>query len=102
MTIWLVIAVVGVVTILIKATGPVALGSWEPPERVKRVFTLVTPVVLAALVAIEVLTTGRSYHPDMRFIGLGIAAVTLLLRAPLLVVVLCAVISTAVGRALLT
>jgi branched-subunit amino acid transport protein len=90
------------VTILIKAAGPVALGDWEPPERVSNVFTLVTPVVLAALVAIEVLTTGQSYHPDMRLVGLGVAAIALLLRAPLLVVVLCAVISTAVGRALLT
>jgi hypothetical protein len=52
-------------------------------------------------VAVGVLTTGRHYHPDVRLIGLGVAAIALLLRAPLLVVVICAVAATVVSRALL-
>ena len=36
----------------------------------------------------------------MRLVGVGAAAIALIFRAPLLVVVLCAVISTAVGRLL--
>jgi branched-subunit amino acid transport protein len=100
MNIWLVVIVLGVVTVLIKAAGPVVLGNWKPPARTSRVFALVTPVVLAALVATEVLTSGQRFQFDMRLVGLGAAAIALLFRAPLLVVVLCAVVSTAVGRLL--
>jgi branched-subunit amino acid transport protein len=101
MNLWVVVAALGVVTILIKAAGPVLLGGWEPPQRARRVLALVSPVVLAALVAVGVLTTGQHYHPDVRLIGLGVAAIALILRAPLLVVVICAVASTALSRALL-
>jgi branched-subunit amino acid transport protein len=101
MSVWIVVAVLGVVTIVIKAVGPVLLGGWKPPERARRVLELVSPVVLAALVAVGVLTTGRHYHPDVRLIGLGVAAIALMLRAPLLVVVICAVAGTVVSRALL-
>jgi branched chain amino acid efflux pump len=47
---WLVIAVVGVVTIAFKASGPVLLGKRELPARVASVVEVLAPAMLAALV----------------------------------------------------
>jgi branched-subunit amino acid transport protein len=101
MTVWLVVAVLGVITMAIKAAGPVLLAGWTPSDRVRLVLMLVAPVVLAALVVVQVFTTGRHYQLDARVIGLAAAAVALLLRAPLLIVVVCAVAATALGRLVL-
>lgn len=102
MTIWLVVIVLGVASIAIKAAGPVVLGSWTPPEWAQRVLVLVSPVVLAALVAVQVFSSGRHYQLDTKVIGLAVATIALLLRDPLLVVVISAVASSAIARALLT
>ena len=99
-TVWWVVIILGVITIVIKAAGPVALGSWKPSEKAKRVLTLVSPVVLSALIAVQIFTSGHQFQLDERAAGLGAAAVALLLRAPLLVVVLIAVAATAATRAI--
>lgn len=101
MNAWLVVAVLGAVTIAIKAAGPVLLAGWTPSERVRLVLMLVAPVVLTALVVVQVFTTGPHYRLDARAIGLAAAAAALLLRAPLLIVVICAVAATALGRLVL-
>ncbi|KOV82966.1 hypothetical protein ADL03_22535 [Nocardia sp. NRRL S-836] len=85
---------------MVKAAGPVALGNWTPSEKAKRVLTLVSPVVLSALIAVQVFTSGHHFQLDERAAGLGAAFVALLLKAPLLVVVLVAVAATAATRAL--
>ena len=83
---WLVIAVVGVVTILFKASGPVLLGDRELPPR--------------ALALVEVLAPGDAGgaggHPDRggdrelvfdeRLAGVAAGVVAIRLRAPLIVV----------------
>lgn len=99
--VWWVVVVLGVVTIVIKAAGPVALGGRQPSERAKQVLALLSPVVLSALIAVQIFTSGQRFQLDERALGLGAAAVALLLRAPLLVVVLAAVAVTAAARALL-
>ncbi|WNV85518.1 AzlD domain-containing protein [Umezawaea sp. Da 62-37] len=98
--VWWVVVVLGAVTVVIKAVGPVALGGWTPSDRAGRVLALVSPVVLAALIAVQVFTTGQQFQVDARLVGLGAAVVALLLRAPLLVVVVCAVAATGVARLL--
>ena len=50
---WLVIAVVGVVTIAFKASGPVLLGKRELPARVASVVEVLAPAMLAALVVTQ-------------------------------------------------
>lgn len=99
--VWWVVVCLGVATVVTKAFGPVTLGGWTPSERADRVLELVSPVVLAALIAVQVFTTAHEYHLDARVVGLGVAVVALLMRAPLLVVVLCAVAATALTRGLL-
>jgi branched-subunit amino acid transport protein len=95
-SVWWLVIILGAVTIGLKAAGTVALGRWHPPPWASRVLVLVAPVVLAALVAIGVFTTGQHYEFDPRAAGLGAALIALLLRAPLLVVVICAVAAAAV------
>lgn len=99
--VWWVVIVLGVVTVAIKAAGPVALGNWKPSDRAKRVLTLVSPVVLSALIAVQIFTSGHQFQLDERAAGLGAAAIALILKAPLLVVVLVAVAATAATRALI-
>jgi branched-subunit amino acid transport protein len=99
--VWWVVVALGAATILIKAIGPIAVGNWTPPERARRALALVSPVVLSALVAVQVFTSGAHFQFDARVVGLGAATVVLLLRAPLLVVVLVAVAATGIARAVL-
>ncbi|HEV8681234.1 MAG TPA: AzlD domain-containing protein [Actinomycetota bacterium] len=95
---WIAIAVIGVATMLIKATGPVILGGRELPPRVLDVVTLLAPALLAALVATQVFGFGRSLVLDERVLGLSVALVALALRAPVLVVVVVAAAATATFR----
>lgn len=92
--VWTVVAAVGAATIAIKATGPVALGGRALPLRLAGVVDLVAPAVLAALVVTQ--TWGEA----ARAFGVGVAAVAVLLRAPLLVVIVVAALGSAGARAL--
>jgi len=98
--VWLAVIVVGVATILLKATGPVLLGGRELPPRVNVLVVLLAPAVLAALVVTQVVGGDRELVFDARLVGLGAACVAIALRAPLLVVVIVAAAATAGTRAL--
>jgi len=98
-TIWIVVAVVGLATIAIKAVGPVALGGRKLPPRVDRVVVLLAPALLAALVVTQAVAGDRRYVFDARLVGLASAAVSIRLRAPLLVTLVAAAATTAVVRA---
>lgn len=96
---WLVVVAVGLGTMAIKAAGPVLLGSRPLPGRLQAVVVLLAPALLAALVATETLGAGQALVVDARAIGLGAAAVALLLRAPVLVVVIVAAVAAGLARA---
>jgi branched-subunit amino acid transport protein len=98
--VWLVVAVAGAATILIKATGPVLLGGRELPARVVGVVGLLAPAVLAALVVTQVFADDRNLVLDSRIVGLGAGAVAVVARAPLIVTVVVAAAATALVRAL--
>jgi uncharacterized membrane protein len=97
---WLVVAVVGVATIAIKASGPVLLGGRELPAPLARVVDLLAPAVLAALVATQALATGDELVVDERAAGLAAAGVCVAARAPILATVVAAAAITAALRAL--
>jgi hypothetical protein len=97
---WLVVAVVGAGTMLIKAAGPVLLGARPLPARVDGVVALLAPALLAALVATATLGTGQQLVVDARLIGLGAAVIALALRAPVLLVVILAAAAAAIARLL--
>lgn len=95
---WLVVLAIGLGTIAIKASGPVLLGGRPLPDRVQGVVALLAPALLAALVATNTFGSGQSLVADARLIGVAVAALALMLRAPILVVVVVAAASAAVAR----
>lgn len=65
---------------------------------VARVADLIPVALLAALVAVQVFAGDQSLVLDARALGLGVAVVLLLARAPFLVVVFGAALSAALVR----
>jgi uncharacterized membrane protein len=84
---WILVALVGVATIALKATGPVLVGGRPLPPRLLGVVALLAPTLLAALVVTQAFADGRQLVLDARAAGLAAAAVAVALRAPVLVVV---------------
>jgi branched-subunit amino acid transport protein len=95
---WLVIAVVGAVTILFKASGPVLLGKRELPPRVGSVVEVLAPAMLAALVVTQTVGGDRELVVDERLAGVAAGAVAIWLRAPLLAVMVVAAATAALIR----
>jgi uncharacterized membrane protein len=98
---WLVVGLVGAGTIAIKAIGPVLLGGRPLSERLSSVIELLAPALLGALVAVQTFGNGQALAVDERVLGVAVAAIAIWRKAPLLVVVLLATITTALARALL-
>ena len=80
------IAVVGVVTMSFKATGPVLLGRRELPPRVAALVEVLAPAMLAALVVTQAVGGDRELVLDERLAGVAAGGVALVFRAPLLAV----------------
>ena len=99
MTAWIVVGAVGVATMVIKAAGPLLLGGRSLPPRVGAVVRLLAPALLAALVVTQTVVSVDRLVLDARLVGVAVAAVALVLRAPLLAVVVLAAASTALVRA---
>lgn len=97
-TVWITVTLTAVITLALKAAGPILLGGRELPPRVAAIATLVGPALLAALVAIGTFADGRSLVLDARVLGVAAAAAAIRLRAPVLVVVVLAAAVTALAR----
>ncbi len=93
---WLVIIVIGAVTIIFKASGPVLLGRRELPPRALALVEVLAPAMLAALVVTQTVGGDRAIVLDERLAGIAAAAAAIRLRAPLLVVM---VVAAAVAAA---
>ena len=90
--------VVGLATVAFKATGPVLLGRRELPGWLSGPVAHLAPAVLAALVVTQTVGGHRELVVDARLAGLGVGAVAVALRAPLLVVVVVAAAAAALVR----
>jgi branched-subunit amino acid transport protein len=95
---WLVIAVVGTVTMVFKAAGPVLLGTRELPPRVASVVEVLAPAMLAALVVTQTVGGDRELVFDERLAGVVAGGIAVWLRAPLLVVMVVAAVTAALIR----
>ncbi|MEA2386977.1 MAG: hypothetical protein QOJ22_1151 [Thermoleophilaceae bacterium] len=98
--VWLLVGATGVATIALKALGPALLGGRQLPRRAMGVVELLAPALLAALIATQTFADGKHLTIDPRAAGLGAAALALLARAPVLLVVVIAAMVTAGVRAL--
>ena len=96
---WVVVILVGALTIAIKALGPLLLGGRPLPQRLTGVVALAAPALLAALVAVNTFGGDRDLVLDARIPGVLAGAVAITLRAPMLLVVVVAALVTAAVRA---
>jgi branched-subunit amino acid transport protein len=97
---WLAIVLAG-----LGCWGLKAAGLSVPPRvlenpLVERVADLIPVALLSALIAVQVFTTEHRLVLDARAVGLGVAVVLLLVRAPFLVVVFGAALAAALLRLL--
>jgi branched-subunit amino acid transport protein len=97
--VWITIAGLAATTVVIKAAGPIALGGRELPRGAFAVIGLLAPALLTALIVTDTFANEQELTVDARAAGLAVAAVAVLLRAPLLVVVLVAAVGAATARA---
>ena len=95
---WIVIGVVGAVTMVFKASGPVVLGGRELPPRVTSVVEVLAPAMLAALVVTQTVGGDRELALDERLAGVLVGAVAVRLRAPLVLVMVAAAATAALIR----
>jgi branched-subunit amino acid transport protein len=95
---WVAIVAVTLASAAIKAAGPILVGGRELPPRVNAVIALLAPALLAALVGTETLGDDGHLVLDERALVIGVAAVALALRAPVLLAVALAALVTALAR----
>ncbi len=98
--IWISVIVVGLATMAIKAAGPLLLARRTPPPRAQAALEHLAPALLAALAVTETFGDDGALVLDEKALGVGVAAVALLLRAPVLVAVFLAALTAALARAL--
>jgi branched-subunit amino acid transport protein len=97
---WASVIIVGAVTIGLKAIGSLALQDRQLPPRLNGMIELLAPVMLSALVVTNTFAGDHKLVLDPRAAGLAAAAISILLRAPLLVTVTVAAVTAALIRAL--
>lgn len=97
---WAAILVAGVGCYLLKLGGLSVPATVLEHPVVERVADLLPVALLAALIGVQVLGDGQALVVDARLVGLGVAVVALLLRAPFIVVVLAAAAAAALVRTL--
>jgi branched-subunit amino acid transport protein len=97
-TTWTVVLLVGAFTMALKAAGPVLVGGRALPARLDDAFGLLAPSLLAALVVTQAVAEDGELVFDERLVGVGVAAVAIRLRAPLIVVMIVAAVATALVR----
>jgi hypothetical protein len=96
---WVVVLVVGGVTVLLKAAGPMLLGRRRLHGRARVVVDLLAPAMLAALVAAQTFASGRELVLDARVPGVAAAAFAIWRGAPVIVAMVIAALVTALVRA---
>ena len=89
-TLWAVVLAGSLGCYLLKLAGLSVPARWVEHPAVTRVVEFVPAALLAALVAVQVATTGPELVVDGRLAGLAVAALALALRAPFIVVLVLA------------
>jgi len=99
-TVWAVVVLCALTTVVTKGVGPAATGSRELPAPVVRVVVLLASALLSALVVTNALADGDRLAVGADTAGALVAALLLWRRAHVIVVVLAAAGVTALLRAL--
>jgi branched-subunit amino acid transport protein len=96
--VWTGIAVVALVSMVIKAAGPAILGDRRLPDRVTSVIALLAAALLAGLIAVGVLGAGWGGVSWSLLAGLATVALARWLRVPDLAAIVLGVTVTALLR----
>lgn len=95
---WLAIIVTAVGCYLLKLAGLSVPSQVLDQPFVRRLADLIPVALLGALVAVQAFSTGQDLTVDARLLGVGAAMLALLAKAPFLVVVVVAALTTALLR----
>ncbi len=98
-SLWWLIALLSLTAYGLKAFGFVLAGGRRMPPVLERCLGLIPAALLAALVAKDSLTLAQAVVVDARLAGVAVAGVAVWRRAPFIVVVLVAMVATALVRA---
>ena len=96
---WTLIAGCAVVTFLIKAAGPVALGGRQLPIAFRSVVMVLAPALFAALVVTQALADGRHLHVGAETVGVAAGALVAWRTGSIVWCVVAAAVVTAALRA---
>jgi branched-subunit amino acid transport protein len=96
--IWLAVLVGSAGCFLLKFLGLSVPERFLASSRIQKMAALLPIALLTALIVIQTFTTGRHLVIDARAAGLAVACMAALLRAPFLVVVALACVTTALIR----
>ena len=96
---WVAIVAGALANAATKGAGPVLVGGRDLPPRVAAVVALLAPALLVALVVAETFVDDRRLVLDERAIGVAVAGLALVLRAPVLLAVALAALAAALVRA---
>jgi branched-subunit amino acid transport protein len=99
-TTWALIAGCAVVTAVIKAAGPIALGGRELPAWFSGVIQLMAPALLAALVCVSALADHEELAVGADTVGVAAGGLVLWRGASVIAGVVVAAVVTALVRAL--
>jgi branched-subunit amino acid transport protein len=97
---WTALLALCAISYALKASGPVLAGGRRLGPQVRGSLDLVAAPLLAALILVQTLGDGHRLVLDARAPAVGVAAVLVWRRAPVLVVVLAAAATAALLRAL--
>ena len=98
--VWIVVVVVGLATVLLKASGPVFLGRRNLPRRVEPVVMLLAPVMLAALVTTQTFGGDGEVSIDARVPGVAAALTATWRGVPIIGAMAIAAVVTGLVRVL--
>ena len=93
-----VLVVMTVGTYGLKSAGPLVLGDWTLPVRLRQIVDLLPAALFAALAIVSTVGEGRSVVIDARLVGLFVAGIALWRRAPFVLVIVLASAATAFTR----
>lgn len=95
---WMTVIAASLGTYLEKLLGYLLPQRFLERESIRRMTGLLPVSLLAALVAVQTFAADSAVSIDARLVGLAVAFIALILRAPFIVVILLAAISTGLIR----
>jgi uncharacterized membrane protein len=96
--VWVSIAVVSAASFLMKAAGPVLIGSRDLPRPLLAVIALLAPAILAALVVVGTLSEEGRLSVDAQTAGVAVAGAAFVLRLPMLAAITLGAVTAALLR----